>query len=209
MAEERPRAFALIRAFSPADFITLANAACGTISIFLCLQWIAEEQADPYLKAAFLLLPLALFFDMADGHVARRQGRSSPYGADLDSLADIVSFGVAPAVLAFALGMRGAWDSLVLVWFVCCGIGRLARFNVTAESLSDDRGKVAYFEGTPIPTSLLLVALLAVAWWQGAVGDQLWGGSIRFIGLTLHPLVLVFGLSGGAMISEKLRIPKP
>jgi len=57
--------------------------------------------------------------------------------------------------------MRGGWDVTALVYFVCCGVSRLARFNVTAESLAGSEGKVKYFEGTPIPTSVVLVAVLA------------------------------------------------
>ena len=91
-------------------------------------------------------------------------------GADLDSLADIVSFWVAPAVLGFTLGLRGGWDMLVLTVFVVCGISRLARFNVTAEALSDSSGKVKYFEGTPIPTSILIVMLLGAAFAEQATG---------------------------------------
>ena len=68
-------------------------------------------------------------------------------------------------------------------------------------------GKVAYFEGTPIPTSVVLVALLALAAWQGAVGPQLWGGELVIAGFTLHPLVLLFALSGSLMIS-RIRVPK-
>ena len=65
---------------------------------------------------------------------------------------------MAPATLAFVMGMNGGGDWAVLGYFVCCGLSRLARYNVTASSLSDDSGKVRYFEGTPIPTSLVLVA---------------------------------------------------
>ena len=130
-------------------------------------------------------------------------------GADLDSLADIVSFGVAPAVLGFTLGMRGAWDMLILAYFVVCGISRLARFNVTALALSDSRGKVKYFEGTPIPTSILIVVLLGVAFTQQAVDDSLWFGSYHIGPATLHPLTIVYALNGTAMISATLRIPKP
>ncbi|MEC8424077.1 MAG: CDP-alcohol phosphatidyltransferase family protein, partial [Myxococcota bacterium] len=142
----------------------MSNAAAGTASILLCLNFV--ELHDPrYLWGAFALLPAAFAFDAADGFVARWRRRSSPYGGDLDSLADIVSFGVAPAVLAYTLGMRGLWDAAALIFFVACGISRLARFNVTAEALEDaSTGKVAYFEGTPIPTSLALVLVLFIAW---------------------------------------------
>jgi CDP-diacylglycerol---serine O-phosphatidyltransferase len=204
----RARRRALLRSFAPADFLTLGNAACGTGTIFFCLNYLEAGRYDPYLVGAFLLLPLALVLDLADGIVARGR-RHSPFGADLDSLADVVSFGVAPAVLGFTLGMRGGWDALVLCAFVCCGVSRLARYNVTAAALSDASGKVKYYEGTPIPTSLLLVAVLAVAWWRGDVGDALWLGKYRLGRGYFHPLVLLYALSGSAMVSASLRIPKP
>jgi CDP-diacylglycerol--serine O-phosphatidyltransferase len=75
----------------------------------------------------FVCLVFVLVFDILDGHVARWRNKSSPYGKDLDSLADVVSFSVAPAVLGFTLGLRGVWDCVCLSFFVCCGIGRLAR----------------------------------------------------------------------------------
>ncbi len=206
----KPRRFNLIRTFVLADFITLGNAAAGTGAIFLCLNYVEMGHDARFLWAAFALLPLAFVFDAADGWVARWRRKSSPFGADLDSLADIVSFGVAPAVLAFTLGMRGLWDALALIYFVACGIGRLARFNVTAEALTDvASGKVRYFEGTPIPTSLALVLLLFVAWRLGAVGEDLWGGAWQLGPGRLHPLVGLWVLSGSLMISERIRIPKP
>ena len=147
--------------------------------------------------------------DALDGWVARKLRRGSRLGADLDSLADIVSFGVAPAVLMHTLGARGLWDGLVLIYFVCCGISRLARFNVTAAELADaTTGKVPYFEGAPIPSSLLIVALLAVALWQDAIGGALWGGVWTLGPGELHPIALLYALSGSAMISGTLRIPK-
>ena len=153
------------------------------------------------------LVLAALVFDVLDGRVARWRQQSSTLGRELDSLADIISFGVAPAVIAYGCGMQGLYDRIVLVYFVACGVSRLARFNVTAEALSDGGDKVKYFEGTPIPTSIVLVGLLALAAWQGALGTQLWGGAVRIAGFTLHPLVLLFALSGSLMIS-RIRIPK-
>jgi CDP-diacylglycerol--serine O-phosphatidyltransferase len=105
--------------------------------------------------------------------------------------------------------MRGGWDFVALAYFVCCGVSRLARFNVTAESLSAGGDKVKYFEGTPIPTSVVLVGMLALAAWQGRIGEALWGGVWDVAGWQLHPLVLLFVLSGSLMISKTLRIPKP
>jgi CDP-diacylglycerol--serine O-phosphatidyltransferase len=105
--------------------------------------------------------------------------------------------------------MQGGWDWLVLSYFVGCGVSRLARFNVTAEALSDGGEKVKYFEGTPIPTSLALVIVLAIAAWQGAIGESLWFGEVRLGPWLLHPLVLIYALSGSLMISKTLHIPKP
>ena len=147
--------------------------------------------------------------DALDGRIARRRGMASPLGQELDSLADVVSFGVAPAAMAFAAGLRGAWDALLLVYFVGCGISRLARYNVTASAAAAAETKVRFFEGFPIPTSLLLVALMAVLAALGRWQENLPLGAVSIAGLTLHPLSLLFGLHGSAMISKTLRIPKP
>jgi CDP-diacylglycerol--serine O-phosphatidyltransferase len=199
----------MLRSYTPADALTIGNAACGTIAIFLCLNYLAEDERR-FLWTAFLLLPVALVCDVLDGHVARRNRRQSALGGDLDSLADVISFGVAPAVLGFTLGLRGGWDMLVLAYFVVCGVSRLARFNATSAALADAAtGKVTYFEGTPIPTSIAIVALLAVALLTGHVDDRLWLGEYRIGPALFHPLTLVYALSGSAMISATLRIPKP
>ena len=198
----------MLRSYTQADLFTLGNATCGIISIFLCLDYIAEGR-NQYFWIAFLLLFGALGCDILDGYWSRKSGRHSVLGADLDSLSDVVSFGVAPAVLGFTLGLRGAWDIVLLAFFVVCGISRLARFNVTAAALSDATGKVKYFEGTPIPTSIVIVSLLGAAFAAGAINEALWLGALRFGPATLHPLTLLYGLSGSAMISATLRIPKP
>lgn len=197
----------MIRSFSAADVITLANGAAGIASILSVLQYLATQQRA-YLWLAFSLLPFAMVFDYMDGRVARWRHRSSPLGAQLDSLADLISFGVAPATLAFAVGMRGFWDALVLMYFVTCGLSRLARYNVTAAELSDENGKVRYYEGTPIPTSLLLVGLLAVLTGLDRIGDTLPLGQVLLAGGQLHPMVLLYAVSGSAMISKTLRVPK-
>ena len=199
--------FSMIRGFQLADVFTLGNAACGVAAVLFAMRYgLGRDVGDLLIAAA--LLPAALVFDVLDGRVARWQGTASALGRELDSLADVISFGVAPAALAFACGMTGLWDGVVLVYFVCCGVSRLARYNVTAESLSGDGGKVKYFEGTPIPTSVVLVAVLAWAIWQGRIEAGLYGGSWRFAGGELHPLVLLFALSGTLMVSKTLRIPK-
>jgi CDP-diacylglycerol--serine O-phosphatidyltransferase len=155
------------------------------------------------------MAPAAFVLDVFDGRIARARQQHSAFGRELDSLADVISFGVGPAALAYAAGMRGGWDALVLIYFVCCGVSRLARYNVTAERLSAGADKVAYFEGTPIPTSVLLVGVLALVAWKGQLGEHLSGGVWVMGPCSLHPLVLLFALSGSLMISKTLRIPKP
>ena len=203
----RPRHFSMIRGFHLADVFTLGNAACGFAAVLVAMRFLASGRIDDLLIAA-AFAPAALVFDVLDGRIARWRQTSSALGRELDSLADVISFGVAPAALAFACGARGGWDALVLVYFVCCGVSRLARYNVTAEAMSAEAGKVTYFEGTPIPTSVALTAILAWAAWQGRVGERLFGGAWSIAGAELHPLVLLFALSGTLMVSKTLRIPK-
>ena len=199
----------MLRSYTPADGLTLANASCGTIAIFLCLDYI-DDRRSTELWAAFVLPVAALAFDVLDGYVARlRPVRQSLIGGDLDSLADIVSFGVAPAVLGYTLGLRGFWDVVFLTWFVCCGISRLARFNATVGVLTNpSTGKVRHFEGTPIPTSVIVVMIMALLYRLELTGSNLWLGEWRILGRAFHPLSALYLLSGSLMIST-IRIPKP
>ncbi|PKN12422.1 MAG: CDP-diacylglycerol--serine O-phosphatidyltransferase [Deltaproteobacteria bacterium HGW-Deltaproteobacteria-4] len=203
---KRPKPFAMIREFHLADWFTLGNAVCGTGALFSMLTYLQNGDVI-HIYFAGGMVAAAFVFDVLDGRIARWRQTSSGMGRELDSLADVISFGVAPAVIAYGCGMQGLYDRIVLTYFVACGVSRLARYNVTADALSDAGGKVKYFEGTPIPTSLLLVIILCVAAAQGAVRDQLWFGKVLFAGFTLHPLVLIFALSGSLMIS-RIRIPK-
>lgn len=205
---ERPRHLTLIRSFQLADFFTLGNGFAGAGALLFMMKHLVTGKAV-FLWTAFALMPLALILDFLDGRIARWRRKTSLLGQELDSLADLVSFGVAPAALAFTLGMRGGWDGAVLVYFVGCGLSRLARYNVTAAALADESGKVKYYEGTPIPTSLLLVLLLFVLARLGRVGERLPLGAVEFGPWILHPLVLLWAASGSAMISKTLRIPKP
>ena len=209
MAEKR-RHMSMLRSYTWADLLTIANASCGTISVFLCLDYIATDNRR-FFWAAFFLLPGALILDVLDGYVARLdKRRQSVLGADLDSLADVISFGVAPAVLRVTLGLRGGWDMVILTYFVVCGVSRLERFNATSAALTDSAtGKVKYFEGTPIPTSVVLVLVLGLAQYLGRVDERLWLGVYQVGPALLHPLTLMFAASGSAMISATLRIPKP
>jgi CDP-diacylglycerol--serine O-phosphatidyltransferase len=197
----------MIRSFALADFLTLGNGFCGSGSVLAAMHYLVNGDTR-WLVVAMALLPLALVLDFADGRVARWRHRSSSLGADLDSLADIISFGLAPAALGFAVGLRGAGDVAILLYFIACGISRLARFNVTADALTDaTSGKVKYFEGTPIPSSVLLVGLLAWLNFQGRLGADLWLGRWTIGSVVLHPLAIIYALSGSAMIST-VRVPK-
>ena len=199
--------FSMIREFHLADWLTLGNAACGVGALFAVMSYLRGPEVM-HLYIACGLIPLALIFDVFDGRVARWRKQSSAMGGELDSLADVISFGVAPAAIAFGAGMDGLWDRVILVYFVACGVSRLARYNITAEALAQGGDKVKYFEGTPIPTSLLLVIVIAIAAAYGAIGNQLWYGMIHLGPWQLHPLVLLFALSGSLMISRTIRIPK-
>ncbi len=202
------RHFSMIREFHLADWLTLGNAFCGTGAVFAAMRFLQDGSVRDLL-IGMALIPLAFVLDALDGRVARWRQQHSILGRELDSLADVISFGLAPAALGYACGLQGGWDWLVLSYFVGCGVSRLARYNVTAEVLSDGSDKVRYFEGTPIPTSLVLVIVLALAAWQGRIGDALWGGVWQLGPWQLHPLVLMFAVSGSLMISKTLRIPKP
>ena len=171
-----PRHFSMIREFHLADFFTLANAACGVGAVFCAMR---------FLESHMLRLLFHRRCARAGRLRLRRPGRAhravaanalgARPGARLARRCH--SFGVAPAALGFAAGMHGGWDWIALIYFVCCGVGRLARFNVTAEELSGGSGKVKYFEGTPIPTSVVLTGILAFAAWRGRVGENLYGGA--------------------------------
>ena len=166
----RPRHFSMLRDFHLADWFTLANAFCGTGAIFAAMRFLQEGVVRDLL-VGMALIPLAFIFDALDGRVARWR-KSLALGRELDSLADVISFGVAPAALAYACGLQGGWDWVGAVVFR--GLrrqppGALQRDRRVAVGRRDD--KVKFFEGTPIPTSLLLVVVLALAAFQGPHRD--------------------------------------
>ncbi|KAI9831172.1 MAG: CDP-diacylglycerol-serine O-phosphatidyltransferase [Phylliscum demangeonii] len=240
--------FSMIRALHLADLITELNGFCGIMSIFSSLQYCLHNPLPhlnslpvstidkTYLWHAMLYLPFGLFFDFMDGRVARWRHKSSLMGQELDSLADLISFGLGPAVVAYAIGLRTPLDTLLLAFFVLCGLSRLARFNVSVSSLPKDAsGKSRYFEGTPIPTTLALVAAMALwvrqGWIEGVHGlpGGVWGRRDGMLATAaaatkwvkgetadpllawwaVHPVVGLFVLSGCLMVSKSIRIPKP
>ena len=198
--------FAMIREFQLADWFTLANAVCGTGAMFSMMTYLQTNHVVHIFFACGLVLA-ALIFDVLDGRIARWRHKTSVLGRELDSLSDIISFGVAPALIAYGCGMQGLYDRVVLTFFVACGVSRLARYNVTAETLSQGQDKVKYFEGTPIPTSVLLVLIMGIAAQQGALHESLWFGQIVLFGFIAHPLVALYVISGSLMIS-RIRFPK-
>lgn len=194
--------FSMLRSFHTADLFTIANGCCGVMAVLHAMRFLTTQ--DPrsiYLTAA--LIPLAMIFDVLDGRIARWRHRASPMGRELDSLADLISFGVAPAAIAYAVGLRTPLDQLVLVYFVLCGLSRLARYNITADTLAGTDDKVPYFEGTPIPTSIIPLAATLLAYHY----EQLWPTVV--LGAPLHLAVLLFAVSGSLMISKTLHVPKP
>jgi CDP-diacylglycerol---serine O-phosphatidyltransferase len=195
------RHFSMIRSFHLADLFTIANGFCGVAAIFEAMKYLgAGDKRHAY--AAALLIPLALVFDVMDGRIARWRHMSSALGRELDSLADMTSFGVAPAAIAFAVGLNTWLDQIILIYFAICGLSRLARYNITAESLSTT-GRVEYFEGTPIPTSVVPLGLLMLLFHRGNLYPA------RLFGLDFHWPVALFFVSGCLMVSRTIRIPKP
>jgi CDP-diacylglycerol---serine O-phosphatidyltransferase len=199
------------------------------MSIFSSLRYcLGHQNQHGNLWAALAFMPFGLFFDFMDGKVARWRGKASLLGQELDSLADLVrlrhesgikrlltdyqiSFGVAPSVCAFSIGMQSFVDTILLTFFVLCGLTRLARFNVTVSHLPKDAtGKSQYFEGTPIPTTLSIAAAMAFwvqrGWIHERIPFGIWGAGTLW---EFHPAAGVFVLWGCMMVSKTIKIPKP
>ncbi|GAA5867307.1 hypothetical protein JCM1840_005022 [Sporobolomyces johnsonii] len=211
------RHFSLVRNFRLADIVTLGNGFCGSLSLFSSANYLLTRD-QTYLWHALAYPLLGMIFDIFDGKVARWRNESSMLGQELDSLADSISFGVAPAVVAFTIGLRTTADTLALTIFICSGIARLARFNATVALVPKDAtGKSKYFEGLPIPSSLMICAAMAVCVNKGmiegpgGIGTGLPGGLVeplQKLGVDLHWASFVFAAWGMAMVSKTLRVPK-
>ncbi len=130
------------------NLFTTGNLFCGFWAIISVFQ-------ERFFYAAVAIL-LACVFDVLDGKVARLSGATSKFGVQYDSLADLVSFGIAPALLAFSWALRpyGRFGWLAAFLFVACGALRLARFNVQSTT-----GEIKYFKGLPIPSAAIMIAL--------------------------------------------------
>lgn len=153
--------------FALPSFVTLLSIACGFGSIVIAVDNAPIGSAWDYRLAAILLV-LAGVFDALDGFVARATGTSSEFGVQLDSIADVMNFGCAPAILLYCYGFvqLGAQQPALLRMgglacfvFVACGALRLARFNVSVGH-TDPR----YFVGMPITAGAACVASVVLAW---------------------------------------------
>lgn len=142
------------------NFLTAANLFCGFLAVtFVVHAMESGTEGEIWFRWAALTICVAALCDALDGHVARALRVSSPFGKELDSLADVVSFGVAPALIVYEGFFRGYPSTLVWMaisgLFVCCGAARLARYNVS--------GSVGhFFTGMPIPAAGLTITGLAM-----------------------------------------------
>ncbi|GMG37016.1 unnamed protein product [Ambrosiozyma monospora] len=216
------RHLSFVRTLHMADCITMLNGFSGFYSVVSSLRFAisigSQGQGQGqgqgqlhYIYRAMFFTFLGLFFDFFDGKVARLRKKASLIGQELDSLADLISFGVAPATIGFAIGLQSTVDTLLLAFCVLCGLARLARFNVTVANIPKDQtGKSKYFEGLPIPTSLWLVLLMAVLVNKGLFDANILGG-VLFDGTFFewHPLSALWFIQGCLMISKSLHVPKP
>jgi CDP-diacylglycerol--serine O-phosphatidyltransferase len=144
------------------NLFTLASVFCGLYSIVLSAHLgMAGEPEDELLYKASLAIVFGLFFDSADGRIARLTRTQSDLGLQLDSLADVITFGVAPSLLVYRWGLEslGRLGLAVAFVFLACGALRLARFNVLAIRAEGKPSK--YFIGLPIPIAAnMLVAMV-------------------------------------------------
>ncbi|PVU85880.1 hypothetical protein BB561_006877 [Smittium simulii] len=224
-AQSKPKFFSMVRSLHLADYLTLGNGVCGCLAVLFAMRSLITQ--DPtFLYLSFCLVPIGVFLDAMDGAVARWRKATSLLGQELDSLADLITFGIAPAILGFACGMQTILDIFVLCYFVCCGLSRLARYNATVASMpKNESGKIKYYEGAPIPSSLIIVIILAYGVYTGKfwnfenvprsdngyispfkiafTGKNVWGNEVKVISrFFIHPFVLIYAISGTMMITQ-------
>ncbi len=137
---------------------TVSSIFCG---MFAILEATHPDAGPDHLFRAALAIFFAGFFDMFDGRVARMTRTQSDFGVQMDSLADAISFGVAPAVLVYKWGLAeiGPWGKIVAFAYAACGVIRLARFNVLE---ARGEGSSTFFTGLPIPASAAMLVSLVM-----------------------------------------------
>ncbi len=154
------------------NLMTGANLFCGFLALTRIVEWNSTSGSYHDIKMALFFILLACIFDLLDGRVARMGGAESPFGREFDSLADIISFGVAPAFLMYRVVLQDVfinhpkWGWLIASVYLLCGAFRLARFNCLAAMAGTGGGKE--FLGFPIPAAAGLVASLTLfmIWWD-------------------------------------------
>ena len=181
------------------NVMTGANLFCGFVALTKIVEWNAQSNNYNDIKIALLFILLACIFDLLDGRVARMGGAESPFGREFDSLADIISFGVAPAFLVYRVVLQDVfinhptWGWFIASIYLICGAFRLARFNCLAAMAGTGGGKE--FLGFPIPAAAGLVSSLTLfmIWWDE---KEFAKANWRFV----LPVILLF--LSGMMVSE-------
>jgi len=166
---------ARIKIYFLPNVLTGANLFCGFVALTRIVEWNAESGAYRDIKVALIFILLAFVFDLLDGRVARMGGAESPFGREFDSLADIISFGAAPAFLVYRIVLHDVMgEHQAIGWFIAsiyllCGAFRLARFNCLAAQAGSGGGKE--FLGFPIPAAAgLVVSLTLFMIWLNEIG---------------------------------------
>ncbi|CCH62978.1 hypothetical protein TBLA_0I03230 [Henningerozyma blattae CBS 6284] len=205
--DERP--FSLVRNLKLADYVTLLNAILGFFPIIYSIKFSVADEPR-FIYVSYSCITIGLLCDFLDGRIARWNSQSSLVGQEMDSLADLISFAIAPSTIAFAVGFQTNVDMLCLSFFIACVLARLARFNVSVNYLPKDiSGKSKYFEGLPAPTSVLLVLFMYFLTLRSKTMAFLpLGVAFDSYIFEFHPLVLVFVITGCGMVSKRLKIPK-
>jgi len=184
--------------FALPSFVTLLSIACGFGSIVMSVDNAHVGNPGDYRMSAILLV-LAGVFDALDGYVARLTNTSSDFGMQLDSIADVMNFGCAPAMLLYCYGFVGMGEGhptllraggLACFVFVACGALRLARFNVNV-GRTDPR----YFVGMPITAGAACVASVVVAY------------PAPLVTLTQAGLVMLLMVGVGTLMVSTIRFP--
>ncbi len=185
------------------NLFTAGNLFCGFLALTRIVEAVPESpNFNAVIRNALAYILLACILDLLDGRVARMGGFESPFGREFDSLADIVSFGVAPAFLVHRIVLKPVFiNHPEIGWFIAslyviCGAFRLARFNCLAAQAGTGGGK--YFLGFPIPAAAGMVASLTLflLWWDEKPFQDVEGSRWRFI----LPVILVF--LSAMMVSE-------
>jgi CDP-diacylglycerol--serine O-phosphatidyltransferase len=184
------------------NFLTAANMVFGILSITysiqdsLTLMVSSESQVLPFVLPAQLIL-ISIILDFMDGRVARATGTTSKFGMEFDSLSDLISFGMAPAILIYLSVLRylSFWGIAITVLYVVCAAIRLARFNVQSQVEEKD-----HFTGLPSPAAAgLLVSYVLLSRWAGWYGKGIilnkvmgwYEENISFVELTIIPIMTV------------------